>query len=129
MATSIKNFTINKGLKNEFTLTIKQNDSLLPMVIEYSDTFKVMLINRDTDQVEFTLDMDSSKANGYVAVSDNANGQLKITMNSVMTSMLEKEKGPKEERYYLKPTYKLLIDCLTLNNGLFVAKIENVYVD
>ena len=59
-AKSVSNFTINKGLTNEFILTIKQNDKLLPMIIEYSDTFKLLLINLDTDQIESTIDMDNT---------------------------------------------------------------------
>ena len=129
MASYATDFTINKGLKNEFIITIKQNDTLLPMIIEYSDTFRLILVNRDTDIVESTIDMDDTKADGYISVYDDANGQIKIIMNDSMTSTLEKERGPKEDRYYLKPTYKIAIDCDTSNNGHFVARLNNVYVD
>ena len=129
MATAVKNFTINRGLKNEFILTIKQNDSLLPMIIEYSDTFKLTMFNRDTEVVEAVLDMDDAKVDGYIAIHNDANGQIKIVMNPTLTSTLEKERGPKEDRYYLKPTYRIAIECDTLNNGNFVAKLENVYID
>ena len=129
MATAVKNFTINRGLKNEFIMTIKQNDSLLPMVIEYSDTFKLTMFNRDTEAVEAVLDMDNAKADGYISIHNDANGQIKIVMNPALTSKLEKERGPKEDRYYLRPTYRIAIECDTLNNGNFVAKLENVYID
>ena len=129
MATAVKNFTINRGLKNEFIMTIKQNDSLLPMVIEYSDTFKLTMFNRDTEAVEAMLDMDDTKVDGYISIHNDANGQIKIVMNPALTSKLEKERGPKEDRYYLKPTYRIAIECDTLNNGNFVAKLENVYID
>ena len=129
MASSVKNFTINKGLKNEFTITIKQNDSMLPMVITNTDTFKLTMFNRDTEAVEAVLDMDDTKADGYIAIHNDANGQIKIVMNPALSSKLEKERGPKEDRYYLKPTYRISIECDTLNNGNFVAKLENVYID
>ena len=129
MATAVKNFTINRGLKNEFIITIKQNDSLLPMVIEYSDTFKLTMFNRDTEAIEAVLDMDDAKVDGYIAIHNDANGQIKIVMNPALTSKLEKERGPKEDRYYIKPTYRIAIECDTLNNGNFVAKLENVYID
>lgn len=129
MATAVKNFTINRGLKNEFIMTIKQNDSLLPMIIEYSDTFKLTMFNRDTEAVESVLDMDNAKVDGYIAIHNDANGQIKIVMNPALTSKLEKERGPKEDRYYLRPTYRIAIECNTLNNGNFVAKIDDVYVD
>ena len=128
-AKSVSNFTINKGLTNEFILTIKQNDTLLPMIIEYSDTFKLLLINLDTDQVESTIDMDNTKADGFIDVYDDANGQIRVTMNPTLTDRLEKERGPKEDRYYLKPTYRMSIECNTMNNGNFVAKIKNISVD
>lgn len=129
MATAVKNFTINRGLKNEFIITIKQNDSLLPMVIEYSDTFKLIMFNRDTEAVEAVLDMDDAKVDGYISIHNDANGQIKIVMNPALVNRLEKERGPKEDRYYIKPTYRLAIECDTLNNGNFVAKLENVYID
>ena len=128
-AKSVSNFTINKGLTNEFILTIKQNDTLLPMIIEYSDTFKLLLINLDTDQVESTIDMDSTKADGFIDVYDDANGQIRVTMNHTLTDRLEKERGPKEDRYYLKPTYRMAIECSTMNNGNFVIKLKNISVD
>lgn len=128
-AKTVSNFTINKGLTNEFILTIKQNDTLLPMIIEYSDTFKLLLINLDTDQVESTIDMDSTKADGFIDVYDDANGQIRVTMNPTLTDRLEKERGPKEDRYYLKPTYRMSIECNTMNNGNFVIKLKNISVD
>lgn len=128
-AKSVSNFTINKGLTNEFILTIKQNDTLLPMIIEYSDTFKLLLINLDTDQIESTIDMDNTKADGFIDVYDDANGQIRVTMNPMLTDRLEKERGPKEDRYYLKPTYRMSIECNTMNNGNFVIKLKNISVD
>lgn len=128
-AKSVSNFTINKGLTNEFILTIKQNDTLLPMIIEYSDTFKLLLINLDTDQIESTIDMDDTKADGFIDVYDDANGQIRVTMNPTLTDRLEKERGPKEDRYYLKPTYRMSIECNTMNNGNFVIKLKNISVD
>ena len=128
-AKSVSNFTINKGLTNEFILTIKQNDTLLPMIIEYSDTFKLLLINLDTDQIESTIDMDNTKADGFIDVYDDANGQIRVTMNPTLTDRLEKERGPKEDRYYLKPTYRMARECNTMNNGNFVIKLKNISVD
>ena len=128
-AKSVSNFTINKGLTNEFILTIKQNDTLLPMIIEPTDTFRLMLINLDTDQIESTIDMDNSNPDGYIDVYDDANGQIRINMTTTLTSRLEKERGPKEDRYYLKPTYRIAIECNTANNGNFVIKLKNISVD
>ena len=126
----MNNFTINKGIQNEFIITIKQDVSIMPMVINNADSFKVRLIRKDTDIVAYEIDnIDTADVNGYVSIADAVNGKIKIIMKSPMTSSLIKERGPKEDRYYLKPTYRIDIDCVTVNNGKFVAKINNVYID
>ena len=40
------NFTINKGIQNEFIFTIKQNDVLLPMIIDPLDTFSFKMLGK-----------------------------------------------------------------------------------
>ena len=73
--------------------------------------------------------MDNTKADGFIDVYDDANGQIRVTMNPTLTDRLEKERGPKEDRYYLKPTYRMSIECNTMNNGNFVIKLKNISVD
>ena len=69
MATSVSNFTINKGMLNEYILTIKQNKYLLPMIIDPSDTFKIILINRDTNTVEYEIDSTNlTNPNGHIEI-------------------------------------------------------------
>lgn len=129
MASKANNFTINKGVINEFILTIKQNDSILPMVIDSSDTFKLMLFNLETDTLETTIDSTQSTSDGSITIHNSANGQIKVTMNEVLVNRLKKERGSKVDRYYLKPTYRLSIDGNTLNNGRMVSKLDRVFVD
>lgn len=129
MASKANNFTINKGVINEFILTIKQNDSILPMFIDSSDTFKLMLFNLETDILETTLDSTQSTSDGSITIHNAANGQIKVTMNEVLVNRLKKERGSKVDRYYLKPTYRLSIDGNTLNNGRMVSKLDRVFVD
>ena len=38
----MSNFTINKGMSNKFIITIKKNDTILPLVIDPTDTFKLL---------------------------------------------------------------------------------------
>lgn len=130
MANNNTNFTITKGIKNEFIVTIKKDDSLLPLVIDSSDTFSLKLINRDSEIVEYTINsIDDTNINGFISIDDANNGKIKIIMESAMTSLLIKERGHKADRYYLKPTYKLLLECNTLNNGVFPVVVHDVYVD
>lgn len=136
-------FIINKSLLNEFTLTIKQQDSTLPMVI--STTPRVGHPNGD----EFTghlylLDTNVEVDAGiviaptpYYGTGDGGvvtgpfydNGKITLTFNSTKVGALISQRGSKADRYYLKPTYRLAIECETVNNGDFVAKVDNVYVD
>ena len=57
MTTDSNRFVINKGMNNEFIITIKQNDSTLPMIIESTDTFTVNFYKLDTQEITLTVGM------------------------------------------------------------------------
>lgn len=120
------NFTINKDIQNEFIFTIKQNDSLTPMIIDLSDTFSFKIYDLDTDELFKEVNMISSQ-DGIITIFDAANGQIKVVLNS--DPLFRKERGSKEDKYYLKPTYRILIEGTTVNNGLISAKVPFVYVE
>lgn len=124
--TNANNFTINKDIQNEFIFTIKQNDSLLPMIIDLSDTFSLKIYDLDTDELFKEVNMTSSQ-DGIITIFDAANGQIKVVLNS--DPLFRKERGSKEDKYYLKPTYRILIEGTTVNNGLISAKVPFVYVE
>ena len=113
-------FVLNKGLDNEFIITIKQTGTTLPMVIEGADTFTAYLKDLETSTVVATV---------TPTVEDGPNGKIKITFYQATVDGLEVERGERCDNYYAKPMYKLVIDCSTVNNGNFVAKIDKVYVD
>jgi hypothetical protein len=113
-------FVLNKGLSNEFIITIKQNGTTLPMVISNGDTFVVKL--------EKLVDS-SVVATPIVSVHDANNGKIKIVFSPESVNLLEITRGDKADGYYSRPNYKLLIDCNTVNNGKFVAKVAKVYVE
>jgi len=112
-------FIINKGMTNEFIIRIKQNNSTLAMKIEPTDTFTYHLFHLETE-VEVLSDV--------ATIHDAPNGQIKIEFTDTFVDTLDSEIGPKEDRYYLKPVYRLAIECHTVNNGIFIAKIPFVYV-
>lgn len=124
--TNANNFTINKDIQNEFIFTIKQNDSLTPMIIDLSDTFSFKIYDLDTDELFKEVNMISSQ-DGVITIFDAANGQIKVVLNS--DPLFRKERGSKEDKYYLKPTYRILIEGTTVNNGLISAKVPFVYVE
>ena len=51
MACDTSKFVINKGMSNEFIITIKQNDSTLPMTIEDTDTFVAKLFELESNEL------------------------------------------------------------------------------
>ena len=128
MATTDDKFVINKGMVNEFILTIKQNDSTSAMEIDPTDTFEVRLYLLETNELVSTIDLDGS-TEGSVEVYDATNGQILVKLEDALVDSLITERGKKPDRYYLRPTYRLAVDCSTINNGNFVAKIANVYVE
>ena len=113
-------FVITKGTSNEFIITIKQNGTTLPMVIEPTDTFEAKLLNMCGGEVVTTLTTN---------VLNAQNGKIKLTLDNAIVETLKTEKGDRADYCYPKPLYRLVIDCDTINNGKFVAKVHKVYVE
>ena len=113
-------FVINKGMSNDFIIKIKQNGTTLPMLIDPSDTFVAKLLS---------LKDGSVVATPTVEVYSAENGQIKVTLSNEQVDTLEIVRGDRCDYYYSKPLYKLAIDCETVANGSFVAKISKVYVE
>jgi len=121
-------FIINKDSDNEFIFTIKQNNSTLPVIIENTDTFLLKLYNLKSNSKVAEITMADNQNTGIIEVFDAANGQIKVRFYEALVSTLDSERGSKADRYYTKPTYRLIIDCNTVHNGIFNAKIDLVYV-
>ena len=127
MVTDSNRFVINKGTSNEFIIKIKQNGSTMPMEIFDTDTFFVKFYNLETKELELSIDM-TAGSDGQVSVYNAYNGQILIVLNDAAIADMISERGDKVDKYYLKPTYRMVIDCNTANNGNFTAKINSVYV-
>lgn len=120
-------FVITKGIANEYYITIKQDDSTLPMVIEPTDTFEVKIFKLKDSALIATIGM-TAGADGQISVYDSANGKLKIVLSNALVTALVMERGDRADYYYSKPIYRLVIDASTVNNGDFIATIDKVYV-
>ena len=120
-------FVITKGIANEYYITIKQDDSTLPMVIEPTDTFEVKIFKLEDSTLVATVGMIAG-TDGQVSVYDDANGKLKIVLSDALVTALVMERGDRADYYYSKPIYRLVIDASTVNNGDFIATIDKVYV-
>lgn len=114
-------FIISKSLPNTYTFVIKQQESTLPMLLDASDTFVGHLYRLDTNEEDTNVVLTITKETPY------ENG--KVSMEVTNTATLQSDRGDKADRYYLLPTYKLVIECDTVNNGQFIAKVDKVYVD
>jgi len=112
MSCNVARFTITKGLDNTFVFTIKADGSTLPMEIVGSDTFQAKLVSLENDSTVLTKSL---------VVTDALSGKVSLTITSEESGALVTEKGTKTDRYYLRPVYKLVIDCSTVNNGDFYS--------
>lgn len=114
-------FVITKGQDNEFVFTIKANGSTEPMAItEGTDTFEASLVLLSDQSVALTKVLDTV---------DALSGKVGLSITALEADALINGRGSAVDRYYLKPMYKLVINCNTVNNGNFLAKICEVYVD
>ena len=121
MSCDVARFIITKGLDNTFIFTIKADGSTLPMEIdEGNDTFSARLVLLADDSVVLTKEL---------TVYDAISGKVSLELLVAEIANLATDKGSKTDRYYLRPTYKLILDCSTTNNGDFIAKVPEVYVD
>lgn len=120
-------FVITKGIANEYYITIKQDDSTLPMVIKPTDTFEVKIFKLKDSALVATIGMIAG-TDGQISVYDDANGKLKIVLSDALVTALAMERGDRADYYYSKPIYRLVIDASTVNNGDFIATIDKVYV-
>jgi hypothetical protein len=121
MSCDVAKFTITKGLDNTFVFTIKADGSTLPIFIDPSDSFTASLV--------LLSDRSSVALSKPLVIKDANSGQVALTITAAETASLISEMGSKTDRYYLRPVYKLVIDCSTLQNGDFIAKVPEVYVD
>lgn len=124
MSCDVTKFSITKGSLNTFSFVIKQDNSTLPLVIEPGDTFLATLSTLGPNSVSYP--QVTLKA---LVVTDSANGKIDLVITMAETSDLVMDMGDKVDKYYVRPTYKLLIECVTVNNGNFIAKVNEVYVD
>lgn len=121
----VTKFSITKGVDNTFVFTIKQDNSTLPLTILTGDTFSAKLVLLGDTPTETAFSIGTPSTGTY----DALNGRISLVINTAASNLLIPDIGAKVDRYYARPTYKLIIDCVTVNNGNFIAKVDEVYVD
>ena len=113
-------FTITKGIDNTFIFTIKADQSTLPIEISPTDTFTAILRKLSDGDAVLTKNL---------TTADALSGKVQLVITAAEGQALVASRGGPEDRYYVKPSYSLLLDCDTSANGRFIAKVASVYVD
>ena len=121
-------FVIDRGMDNEYIITIKANGSTLGMQIEPTDTFEVRLYRKCSDELVATIDMTEDN-NGVVDVYQAPGGKIRILLKQALVDTLDTSKGEKVDGCYPRSEYRLSVICNTANNGKFTAKLANVFVE
>ena len=121
-------FVIDRGMDNEYIITIKANGSTLGMHIEPTDAFEVRLYRKCSDELVATIDM-TEDTNGVVDVYQAAGGKIRILLKQGLVDTLGASKGEKVDGCYPRSEYRLSVICDTANNGKFTAKLANVFVE
>jgi hypothetical protein len=130
MGYSTSKFVLNRNMDNEFIITIKQTGTTLPMELTSTDTFTAKLINLSDGNTVLGIPFQTTENTTRVELADELlTGKIHIIVTEADVNTLTRSVGPEEDRYYLKPNYKLVLECDTLNNGKFIAKIPEVYVE
>ena len=120
MAT-VTQFTITKGNKLDFYITVKESGTVTPLVLNaLTDTFKYSLVDKATS-VKYATGV-------AMTVSDALNGEIKGTVTALVSASLPTKKGSAEDGYIPRSNLRLIINGVTAAQGEFVAAIENVYV-
>ena len=121
-------FVIDRGMDNEYIITIKANGSSLGMEIKPTDTFEVRLYRKCSDELVATIGMNNS-TNGVVSVYQAPAGKIRVLLKQALVDTLSTSKGDKVDGCYPKSEYRLNVICNTVNNGKFTAKLANVFVE
>lgn len=116
-------FVIDKDFDNQYVITIKRSSSTLAIAIDPTDTFEFRLYPLLGGTATVTLDLTDG-----ITVADADNGKIQIDIPQTIATTLTAELGDKADRYYIKPTYRGAIKCVTSSEGEFVAYIGEVYV-
>ena len=93
------------------------------------DTFNAKLVELETNATTLELSAVPTANGSKLTIKDALSGKIELVLTEDDISTLVVDRGPKVDRYYARPTYKMVIECNTVNNGEFLATIPYVYVE
>jgi hypothetical protein len=115
-------FTITRGIDNTFVFTIKGDNTTLPMDIAgWTFTGYLYLLSSSFTSPAITEELDND--------SNTSSGRTTLKLTADKVANLVSLKGSEVDRYYVKPSYKLVIRGVKPNENDIVAKVDEVYVD
>ena len=125
---AIARITLYKGITNIIDLVVKKNKIALPLELTNTDTFVVHLIELSTNLPVAVINQTESD-NGIVEMTDLINGKISITFKPELVATLKSLRGTQADNYYVRPTYKLLIEAETENQGRFIVTLDRVGIN
>ena len=123
-------FVINKNQDNEFVFVIKKLGSVDAMPINADDIFEARIYKLDDGSIVGSVVTTIANLDGNILVAPvGLEGKIILKLSQVYCDALQTERGSKADRYYIKPTYRMVIECDTEANGKFTAKVPLIYVE
>ena len=116
----VRRLYITRNATNEYIFSIKKSGSTSAIIIYGTDTFKARLVNiSNLDQVVLEKPLEVLSA---------GEGVVKLTITPAESNSLLFELGAKEDYYYPKAMYRLIMIYNTVENGSMVVNVGKVYV-
>jgi len=113
-------FVIPKGADFDFTIKVLQEESYLPQDLTNMEQAVFKLFDIKTMQLAHTA---------ILTVKNAAGGCLQGHIPASVTETFKVERGPKEDKYYLKPGYQAsILVSFTDNTNSITVLIPEVYV-
>lgn len=119
MAT-VTDFTVIKGKALEFIINVKENGTMLPLVLDASDTFTFSVVDKGTGTKHVT--------DKPMIITDAANGAVTGDISAIESATFPTKKASAEDYYVPRPNLRMVVSGNTLAQGEMTAFIEDVYV-
>lgn len=141
VAINLVNNWYDIGTSTDFVVTpVTNNEELseaLPSIslkvrvtlVNTVDTFNLKLFSLDLGEIALEIDATPTANGSVINIVDALGGKIEVVFNKDDLANLVAEKGTKVDRYYPKPSYSMIIDCNTYNNGRFPTKLDYVFVE
>ena len=125
---AVARVTLYKGIDNIIDLVIKKNKIALPLELTPTDTFTLHLIELATNLPVATITQ-TETADGKIEITDLINGKITLTFKPALVATLKSLRGTQADNYYVRPTYKFLIEANTLNQDRFIVTLDRVGIN